>query len=181
GCKVNQSDSDEWLRQFVARGYEIVDFNSVADAYVVNTCSVTHVADRKSRQLLRHARRQNPAALVVATGCYASVAPDEVARMVEVDLVIGDKEKPRLVETVHDALEGADEQPLESLTGPLRVFGPRHRGFVKVSDGCDKFCAFCIVPYARGRTRSVEPDAVIDKVNALVADGYREVVLTAVH
>ena len=181
GCKVNQSDSDEWLRQFVARGYQIVDFNSVADAYIVNTCSVTHVADRKSRQLLRHARRQNPAALVVATGCYAAVAPDEVARMVEVDLVIGDGGKPRLVETVHDALEGADEQPLEMLTGPLRVFGPRHRGFVKVSDGCDKFCAFCIVPYARGRTRSVEPDTVIDKVNTLVADGYREVVLTAVH
>ncbi|MGH2459235.1 MAG: tRNA (N(6)-L-threonylcarbamoyladenosine(37)-C(2))-methylthiotransferase MtaB [Chloroflexota bacterium] len=181
GCKVNQSDSDEWLRQFVARGYDIVDFNAVADAYVVNTCSVTHVADRKSRQLLRHARRQNPAALVVATGCYASVAPEEVARMVEVDLVIGDQGKPRLVETVHQALEGAEEQPLETLTGPLRAFGPRHRGFVKVSDGCNKFCAFCIVPYARGRTRSVESNAVVGTIDALVADGYREVVLTAVH
>ncbi len=181
GCKVNQSDSDEWLRQFVALGYEIVDFDAVADAYVVNTCSVTHVADRKSRQLLRHARRQNPAALVVATGCYASVAPDEVARMVEVDMVVGDRDKPRLVEMVHDALEGSDEQPLEVLAGPLRVFGPRHRAFVKVSDGCDKFCAFCIVPYARGRTRSVDPDDVLAKIDALVVDGYREVVLTAVH
>src|SRR5579875_1362741 len=172
GCKVNQADSDEWMRQFAARGYEIVDFDSVADVYVVNTCSVTHVADRKSRQLLRHARRQNPAALVVATGCYASVAPDEVARMVEVDMVVGDRDKPRLVEMVHDALEGSDEQPLEVLAGPLRVFGPRHRAFVKVSDGCDKFCAFCIVPYARGRTRSVDPDDVLAKIDALVVDGY---------
>src|ERR1051326_751644 len=106
GCKVNQADSDAWLRTFVARGYEVVDFDQVADAYVVNTCSVTHVADRKSRQLLRQARRQNPAALVVATGCYASVAPDEVARLVEVDLVVGDRDKPRLVELVHERLEG---------------------------------------------------------------------------
>ena len=181
GCKVNQSDSDEWLRQFAARGYEIVDFGAVADAYIVNTCTVTHVADRKSRQLLRQARRQNPAALVVATGCYASVAPDELARMVEVDLVVTDSDKPRLTDLVHDALEGEDEQPLEALTGALRVFGPRHRAFVKVSDGCDKFCAFCIVPYARGRTRSVDPESVLAKVRTLVDGGYREVVLTAVH
>lgn len=181
GCKVNQADSDEWLRQFSVRGYEVVDFDAVADAYVVNTCTVTHVADRKSRQLLRHARRLNPAALVVATGCYASVSPDELARMVEVDLIVGDQDKPRLVELVHEALEGDDEQPLEALAGALRVFGPRHRAFVKVSDGCNKFCAFCIVPYARGRTRSADPDGVIDRVRTLVANGYREVVLTAVH
>lgn len=181
GCKVNQADSDEWLRQFSARGYEIVDFDSVADVYVVNTCTVTHVADRKSRQLLRQARRQNPAGLVVATGCYASVAPDEVARMVEVDLVIGDHDKPRLVDLVHEALEGDEEQPLEALAGALRVFGPRHRAFVKVSDGCNKLCAFCIVPYARGRTRSVDPDLIVRRVRSLVASGYREVVLTAVH
>ncbi len=181
GCKVNQADSDEWLRQFSARGYDIVDFDSVADVYIVNTCTVTHVADRKSRQLLRHARRQNPAGLVVATGCYASVAPDELARMVEVDLIIGDKDKPRLVELVHDALEGDEEQPLEALAGALRVFGPRHRAFVKISDGCNKFCAFCIVPYARGRTRSVDPDLILQRVHSLVAGGYREIVLTAVH
>jgi len=181
GCKVNQADSDEWLRQFNARGYDVVDFDSVADVYIVNTCTVTHVADRKSRQLLRHARRQNPAGLVVATGCYASVARDELARMIEVDLIIGDQEKPRLVDLVHDALEGDEEQPLEALAGALRVFGPRHRAFVKISDGCNKFCAFCIVPYARGRTRSVDPDLILERVHSLVASGYREVVLTAVH
>lgn len=181
GCKVNQADSDGWLRGFSALGYEIVDFDAVADAYVVNTCTVTHVADRKSRQLLRQARRQNPAALVVATGCYAAVAPEELARMIEVDLVIRGEDKPRLVEMVHQALEGSEEQPIEVMGGPLRLFGARHRAFVKVSDGCNKFCAFCIVPYARGRTRSTPPEMVLQRVRELVDAGYREVVLTAVH
>lgn len=181
GCKVNQADSDEWIRQFGDLGYEIVDFGEVADAYVVNTCTVTHIADRKSRQFLRQARRLNPAALVVATGCYAAVSPDEVARMIEVDLVVGDRDKPRLVERVHAALEGDDEQPLEGLAGGLRIFGARHRAFVKIADGCDKFCAFCIVPYARGRARSSEPDNLIERVRSLIAAGYREIVLTAVH
>ncbi|HEX5414767.1 MAG TPA: tRNA (N(6)-L-threonylcarbamoyladenosine(37)-C(2))-methylthiotransferase MtaB, partial [Chloroflexota bacterium] len=177
-CKVNQADSDQWLRQFVERGYEVVDFDQSADAYIVNTCTVTHVADRKSRQLLRHARRQNPAGLVVATGCYASVAPDDIARMSEVDLIVGDADKARLVDLVHERLEGDDERPLETANGLL---GPRHRAFVKVSDGCNKFCAFCIVPYARGRERSTDPDAVVARVQELVQGGFREVVLTAVH
>jgi threonylcarbamoyladenosine tRNA methylthiotransferase MtaB len=178
---VNQADSDEWLRQFRGRGYEIVDFDQSADAYVVNTCTVTHVADRKSRQLLRQARRQNPAALVVATGCYASVAPEEVARLVEVDLIVGDKDKPRLIDLVHERLEGELEQPSEALGEAVRVYGARHRGFVKISDGCNKLCAFCIVPYARGRERSTAPDDVLGRVRALVASGHREIVLTAVH
>jgi threonylcarbamoyladenosine tRNA methylthiotransferase MtaB len=181
GCKVNQADSDEWLRSFVERGYEVVDFDSVADAYVVNTCTVTHIADRKSRQLLRQARRQNPAAVVVAAGCYASVSPQDVAALPEVDLVVADRDKPRLVQLVHERLEGDDELPFESLSNELTRFGPRHRGFVKVADGCDKFCAFCIVPYARGRARSAHPDDVIRRVQTLVETGHREVVLTAVH
>jgi len=178
GCKVNQADSDQWLRHFVERGYEVVDFDQSADAYIVNTCTVTHVADRKSRQLLRQARRQNPAGLVVATGCYASVAPDDLARMTEVDLIVGDADKARLVDLVHERLEGDEERPLETASGLL---GPRHRAFVKVSDGCNKFCAFCIVPYARGRERSADPDAVVARVGELVQGGFREVVLTAVH
>jgi threonylcarbamoyladenosine tRNA methylthiotransferase MtaB len=181
GCKVNQADSDEWLRGFVARGYEIVDFNSVADAYVVNTCTVTHVADRKSRQMLRQARRQNPAAVVVAAGCYASVSPDEVARLPEVDLVVRDADKLRLVDLVHERLEGDDEIPYESLAGASGLLGARHRGFVKIADGCDKFCAFCIVPYARGRARSADPHQVVARVRVLAEAGAREIVLTAVH
>jgi threonylcarbamoyladenosine tRNA methylthiotransferase MtaB len=181
GCKVNQADADEWTRGFRDLGYEIVPFDEVADAYVVNTCTVTHVADRKSRQLLRQARRLNPAALVVATGCYASVAPDEVARIVGVDLVVGGDDKPRLVQVVHEALEGAEEQPGEAIGGELRRFAGRTRAFVKIGDGCDKFCAFCIVPYARGRARSLAFDEAIGKVAAMAAEGYREVVLTAVH
>lgn len=181
GCKVNQADSDVWLRQFAALGYDVVDFESAADAYVVNTCTVTHVADRKSRQLLRQAKRQNPAAIVVAAGCYASVSPLEVAAMAEVDLVIGDQEKVRLVDLVHQRLEGDAEQPFETAGGSDRIFGPRHRGFVKIADGCDKFCAFCIVPYARGRARSTEPAEVLGRVRDLIEAGHREIVLTAVH
>ncbi len=181
GCKVNQADSDEWLRQFVGRGYEVVDFESTADAYIVNTCTVTHIADRKSRHLLRQARRQNPAAIVVAAGCYASVSPNELAAMSEVDLVVGDRDKPRLVELVHERLEGETEQPFEAVGGATRIFGPRHRGFVKIGDGCDKFCTFCIVPYARGRARSADPATVLAKVRGLVDAGFREIVLTAVH
>lgn len=181
GCKVNQADADDWARSFVALGYEIVPFDDVADAYVVNTCTVTHVADRKSRQLLRQARRLNPAALVVATGCYAAVAPDELARLAGVDLVVGGDDKPKLVRLVHDALEGAAEQPLEATSSDLRLFGGRTRAFVKIGDGCDKFCAFCIVPYARGRARSLPFDESIERVRRMVDAGYREVVLTAVH
>lgn len=181
GCKVNQADTDEWVRGFRDLGYEIVDFDDVADAYVVNTCTVTHVADRKSRQLLRQARRTSPAALVVAAGCYASVAPQELAKMAEVDLVVGGSEKDRLVEMVHDALEGADERPYETLAGDVHLAAGRTRGFVKISDGCNKFCAFCIVPYARGRERSVPFDVVVSRVDALARAGLREIVLTAVH
>lgn len=189
GCKVNQADADEWARGFRDLGYELVPFDvsrdgseaASADAYIVNTCTVTHVADRKSRQLLRQARRLNPASLVVATGCYASVAPDELARIVGVDLVVGGADKPRLVQIVHEALEGAAEQPGETLGGDLRRYAGRTRAFVKIGDGCDKFCAFCIVPYARGRARSVPFDEAVEKVATMAAEGFREVVLTAVH
>ena len=181
GCKVNQAEADEWARGFRDLGYEIVPFDAVADAYVVNTCTVTHVADRKSRQLLRQARRLNPAALVVATGCYASVAPEQVARIVGVDLVVGGADKARLVQAVHEALEGAEEQPGETFGGELRRFAGRTRAFVKIGDGCDKFCAFCIVPYARGRARSLPFDDAIARVSAMASEGYREIVLTAVH
>lgn len=180
GCKVNQAEVEEWAPSFLGMGYEVVPFDEVADVYVVNTCSVTHVADRKSRQLLRQARRHNPAALVVATGCYAAVAPDEVARLTGADLVVGRDDKMRLVYLVHEALEGPDERPVES-TSWLAAGRSRARALVKIADGCDKSCAFCIVPYARGRARSVSPSEVVEKVRGAVQAGYREVVLTAVH
>lgn len=181
GCKVNQADTDQWVSELLDLGYEIVDFDRPADAYVVNTCTVTHVADRKSRQVLRRARRQSPSALVVATGCYASVAPAELARMAEIDLVIGGPDKDRLAKRIHDALEGEEEQTVETSVGGIRPIGARTRAFIKISDGCNKFCTFCIVPYARGRERSVPADAVVESVRRAYAEGYRETVLTAVH
>ncbi len=181
GCKVNQADTDQWVSELLDLGYEIVGFDRPADAYVVNTCTVTHVADRKSRQILRRARRQSPSALVIATGCYASVAPAELTRMAEVDLVIGGRDKDLLARRIHDALEGEGEQTVETSLGGIRPIGARTRGFIKISDGCNKFCTFCIVPYARGRERSVSAEAVVESVRRAIAEGYRETVLTAVH
>ena len=181
GCKVNQADTDQWVSELLDLGYEIVDFDRPADAYVVNTCTVTHVADRKSRQILRRARRQSPSALVVATGCYASVAPAELTRMAEIDLVIGGPDKDLLARRIHDALEGEGEQTVETSVGGIRPIGARTRAFIKISDGCNKFCTFCIVPYARGRERSVPAETVVESVRRACAEGYRETVLTAVH
>ena len=181
GCKVNQADTDRWVSELLDMGYEIVDFDRPADAYVVNTCTVTHVADRKSRQVLRRARRQSPSALVVATGCYASVATAELTRMAEIDLVIGGADKDLLAKRIHDALEGEGEQTAETSVGGIRPIGARTRAFIKISDGCNKFCTFCIVPYARGRERSVPADQVIESVRQACNEGYRETVVTAVH
>ena len=181
GCKVNQADTDQWVSELLNLGYEIVDFDRPADAYVVNTCTVTHVADRKSRQILRRARRQSPSALVVATGCYASVAPADLTRMAEIDLVIGGADKDLLAKRIHEALEGEGEQTAETSVGGIRPIGARTRAFIKISDGCNKFCTFCIVPYARGRERSAPADAVVESVRRACAEGYRETVLTAVH
>ena len=189
GCKVNQAELEEWQREFRAVGYDVVGFDERADVYVLNTCSVTHVADRKSRQLLRQAVRRNPDALLVATGCYATVARDEIARIAGVDLIVPQAEKARLVEQVVAALDTPIPPAAlprggradEAGGGTATSRGGRTRALVKAADGCDKFCAFCIVPYARGRTRSQPLAEVIARVETAAQAGYREVVLTAVN
>ena len=183
GCKVNQAELEGWQNDFRARGYDVVPFDERADAYVLNTCSVTHVADRKSRQLLRQAARRNPSALLVATGCYATVAREQIAAIAGVDLIVAQSEKPQLVERVVERLE-SQPSPLSPLTfreGGAESRGGRTRALVKAADGCDKFCAFCIVPYARGRARSYPLAEVLARVEAAARTGYREVVLTAVN
>ena len=182
GCKVNQSESDLFARQFAAAGHECVPFDERADVYVVNTCTVTHVADKKSRQMLSRARRLNPEALVVATGCYASIVGDALAD--DRTLVIRNRDKDRLLPLVEGRLQQAE--PAASYFSDrekyLDVSGgqERTRAMVKVQDGCDSHCTYCIIPRARGRSRSLRAQDAVERVRALVRAGHAEVVITGV-
>lgn len=185
GCKLNQAESEALARELLAAGFQVVSPGDGADVYIVNTCTVTHVADRKARHLLRLARRRNPRALIVAAGCYAERASDALKCLEGVDLVVG-ADKSSLVEMLLNSGEGADcFVPMESglamtqeerLRPSRTVF--RTRSQVKVQDGCDAFCTYCIVPHVRGRERSIPPDRVVREVKSRVDEGYREVVLT---
>ncbi len=178
GCKLNQADSQVLATELAKAGYEIV-VNGPADVFVLNTCTVTHVADRKARGAVRAYRRRNPDGLVVVTGCYAQRAPDEIRAMREVDLAIGNADKPALVDMISEAFAapatacavGSDE----SLAPALKL---RSRAMIKIQEGCDQVCAFCIVPKVRGRERSVPLNEIVDTANAYEEAGCREVVLT---
>ena len=179
GCKLNQADSGLLTSQFMEAGYRLVPASEPADVYVLNSCTVTHVADRKARHALRAVRRHNPNATIVATGCYAQRAPRELQGMKEIDLVIGNTGKDTLVRQV---LEWRGEAPVPCAVGSdTEVFSPRiarTRAMVKIQEGCDQVCAYCIVPKVRGRERSIPPDEIVAEVNRNVGNGYKEVVLT---
>ena len=189
GCKVNQHDSAIMAALFQDAGYTIVDFNDKADVYVVNTCTVTHLSDRKSRQMIRRAAGENPDATVVVCGCYAQTAKNELEALDEVDLIIGTNERHRVVEAVEefranhvktaympddDELFVYEDLPHERVSGMTRAY-------VKVQEGCDQFCAYCIIPYARGPLRSRSEEDTIAEINMLVDKGYKEVILTGIH
>lgn len=173
GCKLNQAETESLARQFSRAGYELVEAGEGADVYVLNTCTVTHVADRKSRHLLRLARRRNPHAFVVAIGCYAQRAGEELAGMSEVDLAIGSVDKERLVQIV-EAKTGKESG--WRLASDHR--GSRTRALVKIQDGCSQSCSYCIVPIVRGRERSLPVKQVVAAIQARVAEGHKEIVLT---
>lgn len=188
GCRVNQYESSSLAEMFRARGYQVVDFKDKADVYVINTCTVTHMGDRKSRQLIRRAAKANPGGLVVVTGCYSQVAPGEVLEIPGVDLVTGTGDRSRIVEMVEKLEKGRkvsavrerreltefEELPAVASTG-------RVRAFLKIQEGCDNFCSYCIVPYARGPLKSRGPEKVLEEARQLAAAGYREIVLTGIH
>lgn len=183
GCKTNQFESAAMLEQFTRSGYCIVPFSEPADIYVINSCTVTARTDAESRRLIRRARRLNPAARIVATGCYAQVSPDALSRMPEVDVVLGNREKldsALLTDATEDMVGDADQAAGGALLH-LTSFAEHTRAFLQVQNGCDSFCSYCIVPYARGRSRSVSPVEVLDGVRRLVDGGFREVVLTGIH
>ncbi|MBX6354170.1 MAG: tRNA (N(6)-L-threonylcarbamoyladenosine(37)-C(2))-methylthiotransferase MtaB [Thermoflavifilum sp.] len=189
GCKVNFYDTEAIWQKFKAAGYRQVAFEDRADVYVINTCTVTHTGDRKSRQMIRRAVRTNPDATVVVTGCYAQMAPDEVAAIAGVDLVVGNDRKSQIVELVEQVQR--EQHPYQSVGNILKTrefeemdvpfFEDRTRASLKIQDGCNHFCTFCIIPYARGLVRSRKPENVIAQARKLAKAGYREIVLTGIH
>ena len=179
GCKLNQADSQVIAKSFERAGYSVVSNSSVADVHVVNTCTVTRVADKKARQALRRVSKRKPQALLVATGCYAQRDPESLVRIAGLDLVVGNTGKNELVERVREALENKyetnpPEEPSQSVIRPVS----RTRVMVKIQEGCNQICAYCIVPKVRGRERSVHPNDLVGRIAEHVAEGYKEVVLT---
>ena len=179
GCKLNEADTQAMSRRFLEAGYGISSKPDDASIHVVNTCTVTHVADSKARQALRRAKLRNPRSLVVATGCYAQRAPDELDRLQGVDVVLGNTQKDALVEEVSQLLDfyGAESPSLDTIDeerAPVLL----SRAMIKIQEGCNQVCAYCIVPKVRGRERSIPPQTLVSQVNDLVRRGYREVVLT---
>ncbi|MGB9791099.1 MAG: tRNA (N(6)-L-threonylcarbamoyladenosine(37)-C(2))-methylthiotransferase MtaB [Thermacetogeniaceae bacterium] len=189
GCKVNQQETAAVEVLFRERGYEVVGFQGEADVYVINTCTVTHLADRKSRQMIRRAVGRNPDAVVAVMGCYAQINPEEVLSIPGVNVVVGTQDRGRVVELVEAA--GREKAKINAVRSippdavfeqlPLPDNRSRTRAFLKIQDGCDQYCAYCIIPYARGPLRSLPPGAVRERVERLLALGYREIVLTGIH
>ncbi len=190
GCKVNQADTEAMQGLFAARGYEVVPFESVADVYVLNTCSVTHLGERKSRQCIRRAIRTNPEAVVAVTGCYAQVAAAEVAAIPGVDLIVGTQDRHRIVDLAEQAAtEDGQVQAVGDIMKadafedvPLAEEAPeRTRAFLKIQEGCENYCTYCIIPYARGRLRSRSLESVRREAAKLIRQGFAEIVLTGIH
>jgi len=189
GCKVNQYETEAMAELFEKSGYEIVSENEIADVYVINTCTVTNLGDRKSRQFIRRAKNKNPQAVIAVVGCYAQTSPDEVMSIEEVDIVIGTKDRNRIVELCQQVKESRqkinivtdimkqrefEEMKIENIEGKTRAF-------LKIQEGCNQFCSYCIIPYARGPIRSRKLDDILSEVEKLAKNGFKEVVLTGIH
>ncbi|MCL0100805.1 tRNA (N(6)-L-threonylcarbamoyladenosine(37)-C(2))-methylthiotransferase MtaB [Peptococcaceae bacterium] len=190
GCKLNQAESAAIADGLKKIGYEIVDFNDLADVYVINTCTVTHTSDSKSRQAIRRAVKKNPSALVVITGCYAQMKPDELAKIDGVNLVVSNFEKqniPKLlnneefIKRISSAVEIIHKSEPDSFVEMPVTDYDRTRAFIKIQEGCNNYCSYCIIPYARGKPRSCKPERVISEIKKLILSGYSEIVLTGIH
>ena len=189
GCKVNQYESEAIAELFAQKGYEIVDIDEWADIYIINTCTVTNFGDKKSRQLIRKVKRQNPEAVVAAIGCYAQTAPEEIKNIEGVNLIIGTKGRKDIVDLVESYVpemgvvstvgQIAKEREFEHLT--ISKLADRTRAYLKIQDGCSQFCSYCIIPYARGPIRSRDPEDIMDEVKVLAENGFKEIILTGIH
>lgn len=188
GCKVNQYETEAMLELFEKEGYQKAETEDYADVYVINTCTVTHMSDRKSRQYIRRMKKKNPDAIIAVVGCYSQVSPEEILSIEEVNLVMGTNDRKQIVEqvkkidatkkvsTVDDIMKVKAFEEIE-----INKTNGKTRAFMKIQDGCDRYCSYCIIPYARGRVRSRDLESIINEVKTLAENGYKEVVLTGIH
>uniref|UniRef100_A0A7C5Z6Z3 Threonylcarbamoyladenosine tRNA methylthiotransferase MtaB n=1 Tax=Caldicellulosiruptor owensensis TaxID=55205 RepID=A0A7C5Z6Z3_9FIRM len=189
GCKVNQYETQAVAELFKESGFEIVDFDSKADVYVINTCTVTNMSDRKSRQAIKKAKKLSPESIVVVMGCYPQVYPHEVEKIRDIDIIIGTKDRQKIVDYVKEYLENKkkivaiDEGYKRGTFEELKIseFNERSRAFIKIEEGCDQFCSYCIIPYARGAVRSRSLESIEEEVRRLVSNGYKEFVITGIN
>ncbi len=189
GCKVNQYETQAISELFEKRGYCVCDFEDKCDVYVINTCSVTGLSDRKSRQMIRRAKRNNPDAVVAVTGCYAQTAAEEILAIDGVSLVVGTKGRGKVVELCEKAITEGKINVVEDILHThefeedlkITAFEERTRAYVKVQEGCSQFCSYCIIPYARGPVRSRSKKAILEEINVLVSKGFEEIVLVGIH
>ena len=191
GCKVNQYETNAMMQECINNGYEIREFNEFADVYIVNTCTVTNMADRKSRQMLRKMKEINKNAIVVACGCYAQIAREELKKIEEIDIIIGNNEKKDLVKIITDKMVEKTDKIKEEISDVLHqekyvefgttTYTEKTRAVVKIQDGCDRFCSYCIIPYARGKVRSRKLENIINEVQKIANNGIKEIVITGIH
>ena len=189
GCKVNQYETNAMEQQFIKKEYEVVDNTEKANIYVINTCTVTNMAERKSRQMLRRVKDINKSAILVVCGCYAQVAKDELEKIPEIDIILGINEKNNIVEIVeeyikeHEVKEKISDVSIQSefLDFGDVTYTEKNRAVIKVQDGCNMFCSYCIIPYARGRIRSRKIESVVSEITKIAEQGIKEVVITGIH
>ena len=195
GCKVNQYETNAMAQKFLEKGYQIIEEETPEneeikpDICIINTCTVTNMSDRKSRQMLRRMKEKNPNTIVVAVGCYAQVAKEELAKISEIDLVLGNNEKVEIVRHIEEYINNhIDNVELEDVmySKEFSDFGnvtytEKTRAVIKIQDGCDRFCSYCIIPYARGRVRSRKPESIVSEITQIASNGIKEVVITGIH
>lgn len=195
GCKVNQYETNAMAQKFLEKGYQIIEEitpeneDIKPDICIINTCTVTNMSDRKSRQMLRRMKEKNPSTIVVAVGCYAQVAKNELAKIPEIDLVLGNNEKVEIVKHVEEYINNhINNVELDDVmySKEFSDFGDvtyteKTRAVIKIQDGCDRFCSYCIIPYARGRVRSRKPESIISEITQIASKGIKEVVITGIH
>ena len=188
GCKVNQYETNAMSQKLIEEGYKIVEHTQKADIYIINTCTVTNMSDRKSRQMIRRAKEINPEAKIIAVGCYVQVAKKEIENIKEIDLALGNEEKVDIVKYCNEIIQKNKKEEIADVMQSRKFaeFGEtsyteKTRAVIKVQDGCDRFCSYCIIPYARGRVRSREPEHIIKEIKQIANEGIKEVVITGIH